>query len=491
MDRNSSWRLSAPALVFLVVLALALTAGRSGFYHDPGTFWHLRLGREVLQTGTVPRADFLTYTRDQTPWVDQSWLFDTGLAWVVNLWGWTGASALSSLLLAGIYAAIARELVRHGTTPLVAGCTAILAMAVGSVHFLIRPHLFTYLFVFWTLKTCRDYHLRNDGKIWMLPAVVAFWANLHGGFLAGPLTVAAAGLGEAISGPWDTDRKRKMGVFGLVCGLSGLAALANPYGFGLYRHVYGLLVQSGVTELISEYQSAPFGSAEARILEWVVLALIALPTVSRNRISRYDLVPALVWLHLALGSIRHAPFFAMAAAPILATLIDGIMKPETAQTLAARPHRPSVWVPLATFGVLLAMVLHLPLGGPDPKQWPLEALRELDRQSPSARLFHEQDWGGLIESECHPRRLAFVDDRFELWGREPILDYVQALEGGPAWVEIEQRENFDLVWIKPDRPLARRLLDDPHWRVEYRDKLSILFARASVPEVATVAGSAE
>ncbi|HEU5118826.1 MAG TPA: hypothetical protein VFT74_19695, partial [Isosphaeraceae bacterium] len=396
---------------------------------------------------------------------------------VVDHWGWAGASALATFLLAGTYASLARWLVREGTTPLTAGGVTMLAVGIGSIHFLVRPHLFTYVFVFWTLRACRDYHLRKDWRIWTIPPVVALWANLHGGFLAGPLTVAAAGLGEAISGAWDADRKRKLVVFGAVGALSSLAALINPYGVGLYRHVFDLLLHSGVTELIGEYRSAPFGSGEAQILEWVVLGLIALPVFSRNQVSRYDLVPALVWLHLALGSIRHAPFFAMAVAPMLARLVDGVMRPETERALASRSERWSAWVPLASVGLLLAMVLNLPLGGPDPQHWPLKAVRELNRLDPAIRLFHEQDWGGLIEAECRPKRRTFLDDRFELWGKQPILDYVQALEGGPAWDEIQQREQIGLVWIKPDRPLARRLRKESAWKVVYRDRLSILFER--------------
>ena len=90
-------------------------------------------------------------------------------------------------------------------------------------------------------------------------------------------------------------------------GLACLAALANPYGIGLYRHVANLLVSSGVTGMISEYQPPPFGKPNADVLEWVLLALIALPVVSSRRIDRYQLVHVLVWLHLALTSIRNAP----------------------------------------------------------------------------------------------------------------------------------------------------------------------------------------
>ena len=94
-----------------------------------------------------------------------------------------------------------------------------------------------------------------------------------------------------------------------------IAALANPYGFGLYRHVVHLLFSSGVTSLIAEYQPAPFGTPEAKVLEWVLLAFIALPIVSARRIERYQCAHVLVWLHLALTLIRNAPFFALAAAP--------------------------------------------------------------------------------------------------------------------------------------------------------------------------------
>ena len=84
-----------------------------------------------------------------------------------------------------------------------------------------------------------------------------------------------------------------------------------------------------------------------------------------------------------------------------------------------------------------------------------------NRQPIAARLFHEQDWGGLIEAECRPTRRAYLDDRFELFGKEAILEYIDALTGGPAWDTVRDRERIDLVWVKPDRGLAKRLYQGP------------------------------
>lgn len=466
------FRPGAVDLVFAVVLLTTWIGGRFALLNDPGTFWHLELGRSILSEGAVPRSDGLTYTRAGTAWVDQSWAFDAGLAWLHGRWGWPGAVGASSLLLAAIYAGLAGCLIREGRTPLVAAVTAILAAGVSSIHFLVRPHLFTMAFVLITFRLCKGYHERGGRGLWAIPPLMVAWANLHGGFLAGPLIVATAAVGHAVSGPWDETRRRRLIGFALAFGASCVAPLVNPYGFDLYRHVAGLLVSSRVTDLIQEYQPAPFGQPQARVLEWFVLALIALPSLCSRRLTRYELAETLVWLHLALGSIRHAPLFALAAAPGLARLIDGLMPDRE----PARTGPPTWSIGLGLLVVATVLAGRGP-GGPNPATWPLSTLPALDAEPADLPLFHEQDWGGLVACETRPRRRSFLDDRFELFGRAAILEYVEALNGGPAWDAVCARHGVELAWLKPDRPLARRLEADPAWRVVRRDAVSVLFRR--------------
>jgi hypothetical protein len=462
-------------LVFAIVLGLVLVGGRHGLFNDPGTPWHLRLGREIRATGAVPREDTLTFTHTGEPWVDQSWGFDLLLATVVDRWGWSAAIALTALGLAGLYAALARGLVADGSSPLVAVAVAIQAAAIGSIHFLIRPHLFTFLFFYLTLRACQKQHDRGGWGVFRVPVSTAILANLHGGFVALPVIVATAGLGHAISGRWDASRRRELLKFATAFAISCLAGLANPYGIGLYGHVGHLLISSGVTGLIAEYQPAPFGKPGAEALEWVLLAMVGLPVVSSRRIDRYLLAHVIVWLHLALTSIRNAPLFAMAAAPALASLLDGL--PMSVRRSWKRDGRPSIWPALAACGLLIAVACRIDLGGFDPRRWPITAVATLDRQPTSARIFHEQDWGGLIEAECRPTRRSYLDDRFEIFGKEAILEYLDILNGGPAWDAVRDRDRIDMVWLRPDRGLARRLLKEPGWSVLHRDEVSILFAR--------------
>ena len=190
----------------------------------------------------------------------------------------------------------------------------------------------------------------------------------------------------------------------------------------------------------------------------------------------------LVWLHLALTSIRHAPFFAMAAAPALAALVDGLpifyrknWKPET---------RLPAWAAAMTVAVVCLTICRADLGGFDRMKWPLPALAALDTQPISAHLFHEQDWGGLIAAECQPARHTLLMTDSSLFGKKAIVEYVAVLTGGPAWDDVRDRDQIKLVWLRPDRGLAKRLRKEPGWKVLYEDMVSVLLKQAPEGRIA-------
>ena len=474
-------------LVFVLVMLLILIGGRHALFNDPGTLWHLRLGRDILAGGAVPRGDTLTYTHAGSPWVDQSWGFDAVLAMVVDHAGWPVAVALTAILLASVYAALARGLIGDGISPVIAVYVAFTAVAIGCIHFLIRPHLITLALVYVTLRICQKQHERGGWIVAWVPLLTAVLANLHGGFLALPGIVATAVVAHAVAGRWNRARRREVLRFGLAFLACCLAGLINPYGWNLYRHVANLLVTSGVTTLIEEYQPAPFGKPEARVLEMTLLALMALPALVSKRTDRYQLVHMLVWLHLALTSIRNAPMFAFAAAGPLACLLEGL--PITFRNFWTGPRSRSIWIPVTAGGLFCLAAAGFQLGGFEPGKWPFPAVPTLNRQPIAAHLFHEQDWGGLIAAECSPHRPSYVDDRFELFGKEAILEYAEALAGGPAWEKIRDRDHIGLVWVKPDRGLAKRMAEEPEWKELYRDKISVLFGRESKDQQLTSSSS--
>ena len=63
----SRLRPGTPDVVFGIVLIMSLIGGRSAFLNDPGTFWHIELGRQILQTGDVPRETALPIAEPTSP----------------------------------------------------------------------------------------------------------------------------------------------------------------------------------------------------------------------------------------------------------------------------------------------------------------------------------------------------------------------------------------------------------------------------------------
>ena len=474
-------RLGRPSLgdwIFGFLLTLLLVVGRHQLFNDPGTFWHYRLGHGILAAGTLPTDDTFTFTRQGSDWINQYWAFDAAFAWVVDHFGWTSSLLAASILIAWIYSSLAMSLIADGRLPLSAIAATILAVMVGALHFLVRPHLVTIAFVLVTSRLCQKQHERGGWPIFWVPVLVAVWANLHGGFLAAPLIVITAGFGHAISGTLDAARRGNLTKFAGAAGLTLIAPLANPYGLDLYRHVFHLLFTSGLTPLIQEYQPIPFGKPESRAMEWIILAMISLPIFRAGRMSRYEWVQTIVWLHLSLATIRHAPLFGIIAAPGLARMFDGAFSREPNEAnSAAVVETLTVWPWIGVSALLLAILAGWSFGGFDRKVWPIDAIEALNSVPRSRPLFHEQDWGGLIECQTKPRRLTYIDDRFELFGKDFLLEYIKAIEGEPEWETLRDREQIGLVWVRPDRGLARRLERDPGWRAVHRDGISVLFER--------------
>src|SRR3954454_2389286 len=86
-------------LVFAILVPFILLGGRSALLGDPGTPWHLRLGRDILATGTAPRCDTLTVPRDGAPGVDQVGGFVVLRAVTVDHASWCAAVAFTAIML--------------------------------------------------------------------------------------------------------------------------------------------------------------------------------------------------------------------------------------------------------------------------------------------------------------------------------------------------------------------------------------------------------
>lgn len=518
--------------VFLVLLVGLLAVGRGSLLRDPGTFWHVRLGEELLSGDGVATVDRFTFTRHGQSWLSLQWLGEALLAAAHRASGWDGVLLLTAAALAGIYTWLTARLNRGGLHWLPAVALVSLVIAASSHHFHARPHLVSIALLGVTFAWLCDVEAGRAriGKLWLLLPLFVLWANLHGGVLAGYATVALA------TGGWLLRRMLKLSSplrkrcdvlqAAALLLLLPVAFLINPHGAAtpkgwltilslplpdlIQEHKrLNLLRPEGIAALLiagtyacllreawkqgRKANSGPADSPGSRMRRWAVRAA-GVPVTW--------LLP-LVWFALAVSRVRHAPLFAIVATLALVEILPrtplaswlkqwemfstpnprGLATRRSIRRRLAPALIPAVTVMM--IAALQALRVAAPvLGGSwarlDATVWPVEIAHDLQRiegESPRARLLNSLHFGGFVEFHA-PGLLTYVDDRCELFGAE-FLQRSLRLDFDPAALLVEaDRWQADFALLHAGSPADVGLATSADWRLVRRDAVAALYRRA-------------
>src|SRR2546426_11140765 len=109
-SRIVSARALVPLAVGVVLYSLILFAGNS-LLNDPDSYWHLVVGRWIVEHRTFPTADPFSFTMTGAPWIAKEWLSQILYAGAWGLAGWSGMAGLATAALALALVLLSRFLV--------------------------------------------------------------------------------------------------------------------------------------------------------------------------------------------------------------------------------------------------------------------------------------------------------------------------------------------------------------------------------------------
>src|SRR5262249_42131064 len=137
-----------------ILFALLVYANVIGLPHhtleDPDTYWHVVLGRWIIDHAAVPHRDLFSFTMPGAPFVPFEWLSEVGIAAIYDDLGWAGLVAATALSAAATLGLLLRLLLRS-LAPTHALLPTALAWHLLSGHILARPHIFALpILVPWT-----------------------------------------------------------------------------------------------------------------------------------------------------------------------------------------------------------------------------------------------------------------------------------------------------------------------------------------------------
>jgi hypothetical protein len=189
-------------IVFTVTLleVLFLSHGAAGLLRDSDTGWHIRNGEAIVETMAVPRVDRFSYTREGERWVAWEWLSDVVLGGVHRIGGLPAVALFAGLVIAATVWASAAVSLSLGSNLFVTAGSVVVVLGITSLHWLARPHIFSWLFALIFLAVAEQERLGRGGALYFLPILACLWTNMHASFLFGPGILFIYAIGEWLAG---------------------------------------------------------------------------------------------------------------------------------------------------------------------------------------------------------------------------------------------------------------------------------------------------
>ena len=479
---------------------------------DGDTGWHIRTGQYVLENWAFPRVDLFSFTMEGKSWFAWEWFSDVLLALAYEAAELKGVVLLAGVVIAATAAALLRYMLWLGVNVLLAIFFLMITSSASMVHWLARPHMFTWgllLATIWLLEADR----RGNGRrvYWLVPIAIV-WTNTHGGFLTLLMAVGVYAVGVGAEQLWATYDRDSEGFrwylpaavkrYGLLLLLCTAGTLVNPYGYQLHVHISEYLGSDFILNNVQEFQSPDFRGESMLIYEgFLLLGLILMVRLIRRRELASALL-LLAWAHASLLSVRHVPLFMIVSAPLIAReltlfIAEGARSGNTwlkaihsmgedyggSKPSASSASAPAFsWLPVAAV-VMIASMLHLRA---DSYRWkaqfpevrfPIAACDALEDRLAGRRVLSSDQWSDYLIYNFYPKVKVFFDGRSDFYAPSIRADYLQLIGSGWRWEEIVDRYEFDAALLPLDWPLTSTMKLHPDWAVVYDDGLAVYLER--------------
>jgi hypothetical protein len=465
---------------------------------DPDLWGHLRFGLDLLDTGRVIRPDPYSFLTSGVTWVNHEWLAEAALGVAWRSAGTLGIILLKLSVTLATVGVLYWGLLRRGLTVFGAS-TVLLANVPLMLPWLgaARPQMFTYLCFAITLAVIVDAQQRPGGRVlWVLAPTFLFWANAHGGFLAG---VGILGLWVvarlvrmlAVGGVWREEVRRVW----VPVGVAVLATLVTPYAGELWLFLH--------TALMSRLEIVEWNPIEVISFEGLAHIVVLVPAVWGWFASRREKSPVLVFLFFIIVLLpfvarRHTPLFAMGlillAGEHEADAFAALFERRAAARVTQAPD-PRVMRIFAGMFVVTAIICviassrHYARIIVDREEYPIEAVQLLRASGVTGNVATNFNWGEYVLWHLGPGVKVSIDGRREtVYSDEVYAENQRFAFGYGKWDTLIERPGVDLALVPTQHwPVSNLLRLKPGWTPIYEDDRSAIFVRQGSPAAAKLA----
>ena len=478
-------------VVLLAALLAALCAAHgTALVRSDDAWMHLAIGRLITERGELPAKDVFLNSGEPAPWTIHSWLSEVVFYRIMDTGELPLLLAFRALMMVATLVLLLLLLRRLGAPPWLAAllCCGVL-LAPGIRTTLMRPLLFSHLLLVVFLTVL--YQVRaarwSARALWVLPALMVPWANLHAGHLVGVplifLLVAAALADRLFKREGATGPSWRVVAIPAVATFA--ASLVNPYVHRIWAYALGF---------------AGGGQYQGQVWEWVPAApsrepllfcfLGAAWLVALLRIRRADPFHLLVVVLLTVMPLTATRFLFHGAAGAALALAEGL--PALLAWVKSKRLRaltPWLGTPVAV-AVMVALLWitvsrqHAFAFKVDDSFFPVAAVRFLNDNKVNGKVLNLREWGGYLMWH-RPGKKVFVDGRVAVSAGKVIQDYAAVAEAHRGFGNVLDRRRVEIIITSYPvlRPSAgfdvQPLAHDGNWALVYFDDVALIYARVN------------
>lgn len=422
------------------------------------TWWLLRAGEDIWQSGSVPLIDTYSHTAAGRYWWNHEWLTEIVFYGAFR----TGGLGLLAAISAGSILAAWWLVWRSTGGPFERRLVVYLfSVPAAAASWAIRPQVLSMLFF---IILCR--WLTNERRWWWIPLLVLVWIQAHGAAVVALIAIAGAGAADFV-------RERRLPwKLVAVWGLSFVATGLTPVGFRVYSEIRASVERSAINQLI-EWLPPDFSAYLWPF--WLVAVAVVLTLVMRFRhldsTSARFLGIALITLPLAIRSTRNVHLFLMAAAPALTLAWAGTATLRRPVKENERANFMILAVAVVAAAITVGMIWRKPL--PHMGWTPMAREAASAIASCEGPLYNTYGDGGVLIWFVRENPV-FIDNRQDPYPTE-LLRLNKALETTADYREAFAQYGIRCAAVKTRGRLANALRQDSRWTPAYTDTQWTLF----------------
>ena len=441
--------------------------------------WHLAAGDLIRDQGSIPFQDPWSFTSGGRQWFNLSWLWDVIASVIFQHTNFSGLILLVVACGAVIVAYLTSACLSCGASA-TAVCIAVLsacllypafAGAYPNIYLAVSPNISTMLFCVIFYVEC----LKRTRRVFLLPAIMVLWANLHGGFLLGLLIVGIFCSVALLRRDWANFK-----IYSLAGAGCFIATFINPLGWHIYEGlmtVLGHFSQAYITEWWPYYRNISVPGS----IPGIIYILIFITFELRYRGLRPIEPRLLSWLFLFIGlyQYRYMSFFFIFSTVPLALHYDRLLPKQLNNFRVERA--------LLAAGIVAACALPFVYMQIDPALGLPQMLSEQDvlylqTHFPHARLLNHWNYGGILIFRDRGAIPVFVDGRASTAYPDALLrDYFKLVQpefDETAWDTVLDKYQIDTVlWVKAHEELRRFLVGKRGWKEAYTGSYASIYVK--------------